>query len=299
MHSPGQWQSEYYRDHALAGSTWDLQTGMPLSQHALSEQLKKVDYLLLGEVHDNLDHHKIQLDLLNLWLEQGMSPAVVFEQFDRSQQSLIDAHLDDLERLESETRFEERGWEWNAYKPLIKTARDEGLSVFAGNLSRDELKAMHEKESVSEFDDLLKPCLLSSAEALLKQDIAEAHCGMLNETMIDRMFGAQRLRDASLAQAMITAGTPSLMIAGNGHVRLDYGAGQILALNQDKRVLSIALVEVAGELQSLQDYEYLFSDGAPVFDIAIFTPRVRDEDPCETFKEQLKQIQHGTKPGSN
>jgi uncharacterized iron-regulated protein len=289
-------QAGFYTDHALAGSSWDLRSGQQLSQEALAGRLGDTAYLLVGEVHDNPDHHRIQLELLRLWMERDVRPALVFEQFDRSQQSQIDKYLYDLNRLEEETEFTARGWDWDAYLPLLKAARSERLSVYGGNLSREELRATRQEAPSDELNRLLEPCLLPAAMESLKTDIADAHCGMLDAATIDKMFAAQRLRDASLAATMLEASAPAMLIAGNGHVRLDYGVGQVLSLNQDQKLLSVGLVEVSPDYQTPEDYGYLFVDGVAVFDIAIFTPRVRDEDPCETFREQLKMIEHGKKP---
>ena len=168
--------------------------------------------------------------------------------------------------------------------------------MYGGNLSREELRTMSTEGASAELDALLQPCLLPVAEKTLKSDIAVSHCDMLDDAMIDRMFAAQRLRDASLANVLIEAGKPAMLIAGNGHVRLDYGVGQILSLKQTGSLLSVGLVEVHPDSPAMIDYEHLFVDGVPIFDVVIFTPRVRDEDPCETFREQLKQIRHGKQP---
>jgi uncharacterized iron-regulated protein len=44
--------------------------------------------LLLGEVHDNAQGHKLRYELLRQRVEAGWRPAIVMEQFDRENQDL-------------------------------------------------------------------------------------------------------------------------------------------------------------------------------------------------------------------
>jgi uncharacterized iron-regulated protein len=46
--------------------------------------------LLLGEVHDNAQGHKLRYELLRQRVEAGWRPAIVMEQFDRENQDLLD-----------------------------------------------------------------------------------------------------------------------------------------------------------------------------------------------------------------
>ena len=70
------------------------------------------------------------------------------------------------------------------------------------------------------------------------------------------------------------------MIAGNGHVRRDYG----LPNHLDLETVSIGLIEVRSELMTPQDY-------APErYDYVWFTPQLDDVDPCEKYREALENM---------
>ena len=60
----------------------------------------------------------------------------------------------------------------------------------------------------------------------------DAHCGALPEEMLGGMVEAQRLRDAALAEGVLAAlaesSGPVVVITGNGHARLDWGAPRML-----------------------------------------------------------------------
>src|SRR5262249_22641493 len=77
------WRSTLYRDHPLAGAIWSIMDDRRVDEQALSGALRAARYRLLGEVHDNPDHHAIQLEQLGRLAKAGVKPIVAFEQFDR------------------------------------------------------------------------------------------------------------------------------------------------------------------------------------------------------------------------
>ena len=124
-------------------------------------------------------------------------------------------------------------------------------------------------------------------------DIRDAHCGYAPEQSLKAMVDVQRARDAQMAQSLIAAGDPggAILVAGAGHVRNDYGIPVYLRQKApDKRVISIAFVEVDKQKTEPQSYALPYPDGRLPFDYVWFTPRVDDEDPCEKFKFQLDRM---------
>ena len=76
------------------------------------------------------------------------------------------------------------------------------------------------------------------------------------------------------------ADAQGVVIAGNGHVRKDYGMPNHI----DQPHTSIGLVEVVGELKEVLDY-------APErYDFVWFSPRLDDIDACEKYKEALRKM---------
>ena len=287
------WQSQYERDNPLAGTIWSLSDGMRVNSYIDELQLS-APRLLIGEVHDNPDHHRIQLQLVQtLVRQQGRYPTLVFEQFDQDQQALLDQYLrGDLNTLAMKTRFAERGWDWEYYRPLLELASDYDLQVYAGNLNRAQLKTLEQSETPPQLAELLQIPLAEGALDRLRDDIRSSHCNMVDDDMVERMVRAQRLRDAGLAETVIKAQEPVVMIAGDGHVRLDYGAGAILENREWRSVLSVGLIEVQPGKVHLEDYPELYLNGKRVFDVVIFTARAHDEDACTRFRQQLQNMGH-------
>jgi len=103
----------------------------------------------------------------------------------------------------------------------------------------------------------------------------------------------QRARDAQMAESLMAASDHdgAILVAGAGHVRNDYGIPVHLRTKApQKRVISIAFVEVDQQKTEPQSYGLSYPNRRSPFDYVWFTPRVDDEDPCEKFKSQFERM---------
>jgi uncharacterized iron-regulated protein len=111
---------------------------------------------------------------------------------------------------------------------------------------------------------------------------------------VKAMVEVQRARDAQMAESLIAASDPdgAILVAGAGHVRNDYGIPVYLrAKAPEKRVISIAFVEVDKQKTEPQSYALSYPNGRLPFDYIWFTPRVDNQDACEKFKPQLDRME--------
>src|SRR5213080_5003950 len=67
------------RAHPLVGRIWDVKAGTFIPEDTLVARLVASRFVLLGERHDNPDHHVLQAKLLRAMVEAGRRPAVGFE----------------------------------------------------------------------------------------------------------------------------------------------------------------------------------------------------------------------------
>lgn len=209
--------------------------------------------LLLGEVHDNPAGHARRFELIKAKVEAGWRPAIVMEQFDRERQADLDramatcANADCVIAAAAGTR-----WEWPLYQPVIQLALAYNLKLLAGNLARsvaskvmrDGFAAALDAGTIAAYGlDQPLPAALVDAQA---QAIREGHCNKLPESMVGPMVRAQVARDVVMAQALAAhASQGAILLAGNGHVRLDAGVPQWLTRQGGVRVFSIGYVESA------------------------------------------------------
>src|SRR5262245_62049185 len=128
-----------HREHPLAGTIWRLADARRIDTAALAAALRAARYRLLGEVHDNPDHHAIQLEHLRLLAASGARPVLSFEQFDREHDAALQQRLAagnaTAEDVAAAVRFNHSGWNWEHYRPLVEAALEHWLPLRAANLS--------------------------------------------------------------------------------------------------------------------------------------------------------------------
>src|SRR5262245_26202422 len=73
------WESALGRDHPLAGRVWDPPAARFVTPTTLVSRLTVARFVLLGEKHDNADHHRLQAWALQQLFASGRRPAVALE----------------------------------------------------------------------------------------------------------------------------------------------------------------------------------------------------------------------------
>ena len=297
------WQSTYGRNHPLAGRIWDGASGKFIDRQNLMTRLAGADFILLGEKHDNPDHHRLQAEVLRGVIAAGRRPAVGFEMFSIDVAGAIAKHLarapSDAAGLGPAVNWNKSGWpDWAMYQPIAEAALAAKLPIIATNLPLATARKMSREgltlDSAVQRDLGLDRPLSDAIFARMAADIRNSHCGYGSAESIQRMVDVQRARDAQMAQSLIAAAAAdgAVLVAGAGHVRSDYGIPVYLkAKAPGRQVVSIAFVEVDERKPKPDKYD-LADDplGRAPFDYLWFTPRIDDEDTCEKFKAQFEEF---------
>ena len=264
--------------HSLAGCAT-----RPASVHPWEARLQGTTIALLGEVHDNAEHHRERTAVLRRALLAGWRPAVVMEQFDTDRQA-------DIERSRREQPLDTkhliasagapRGWAWDHYAPPIELILQFDLPLFAGNLprtlaarlSREEVAAVLGAEHRRELG--LSKAPDAQWQAALTREIDLGHCGALPRSALAGMARAQWVRDAVMAQLLRAhAARGAVLLAGTGHVRRDIGVPRWLADLDAQAVLAVGFIEADADASAPNPFDAVVS--------AVPAPR---DDPCEAFK---------------
>src|SRR6266852_4864111 len=252
-----EWESPVERAHPLVGRIWDVKAGAFISEETLLSRLGGSRFVILGERHDNPDHHALQAKLVRALIETGRRPAVGFEMLSTDDAPALARYLarspKDAAGLGDAVNWARSGWpEWRFYQPIAQAALDGNLLIVATNLSRPATDAVR-RNGLSGLGPALATQLRLAEPApetrsAMALEIRESHCGQAPESMLDRMVDIQWARDARMAA-------------------------------------SVAFLEVDPAAARAGDYAPRFaSDGLP-FDYMWFTPKIDDVDPCEKFKK--------------
>lgn len=242
----------------------EVASGRELSRAELLAKLRASDYVLLGERHDNAVHHQRRGELLQAL---GAGAPVVAEHLTRGQRVPAQGEL--LPRLEA-AGFEAKAWAWPLHEPLFAPAAAAGRRLLGGNVPR-ELARQVARQGEAALPPELKTVTASApldaaAAQALDADLVQGHCGMLGGERLAGMRWAQRARDAAMWLSLKEAaalGRPAVLLAGNGHVRLDYGVPQLARQDQPAaRLLSLGFVESASPQQGAP-YDYVWITAAP------------------------------------
>lgn len=254
------WQSPEGREHPQLGQIIELRSGALLTPAQLLERLAGAERVLVGERHDNPDHHALQLWLLRALAGEREQGSLLLEMLNPDQQSRVDAVRNQLAAGQIpadilQALAWQRGWSWSLYGPLVQHALRQPYPLLAANLNRDEMMAIYAGI----------PTLTGEAstaapvrEALLEQ-IRISHCGLLPESQLPAMLAVQQQRDRRMAEALLAAPAPGLLFAGAFHVRRDLGVPLHLSdLDARGNTAVLILAEVGSEVDVEQaDYLWL------------------------------------------
>lgn len=301
---PEPWQTMLGRDHPLTGRIWDVSALSFLDAPTLVGHLARGRFILLGEKHDNPDHHRLQARLLRALVAAGRRPAVGFEMFNTDDQPAIAQHLaatpTDAAGLARAVEWARRGWpDWALYQPIAEAALEAGLPIVATNLPGDTMRALRH-DGVVTLDPALvarlgldRP-LAPDVHAEMAAEIRDSHCGYASGAVVETMVTVQRARDAQMAERLAAAADDedgAVLIAGAGHVRNDRGIPMHLARKAPEApVVSLAFLEVGRDRSDPAAYAERFGRASLPFDYVWFTPRLDDLDPCEKFEKQLRRL---------
>jgi uncharacterized iron-regulated protein len=289
------WQSSFDRDHPLAGRIWDCRHRTYVDADAVWQRAEGARVVLLGEKHDNPDHHRLQAAALAAVVAGARRPAVAFEMFDNDRQAAIDQYRTRASAPASglgEAAGWAAGWPpFATYLPIFAVAFQDRLPIVAANLPQARAHAIvHAGVSALGSDaarlGLDRP-FPAALETSLEDELRASHCGALPDAMLGPMAVAQHARDAQMARSLVDSdkGQGAVLIAGAGHVRLDRGVPYYLRQHDPTpSMLSVAFVEVVRGEDDPRAYAKVFGAADLPFDFVWFTPASSDADPCAELK---------------
>ncbi|WP_323114941.1 ChaN family lipoprotein [Pseudomonas guariconensis] len=248
------WQASEGRDSMLLGQIRDVASGERLTPEQLVAHLAPAPRVVVGEKHDNPDHHSLQLWLLQALEARRTQGSVLLEMLQPAQQPLIDA-------LKGQTSLPEDlpkalawqdGWDWRLYGPIVREALHRQIPLLAANLSPEEMRQAYRDAPVLQGPRSNAPAV----KAALLDQVRAGHCGLLPENQLPAMLAVQQQRDRRIAERLLAAPQPALLLTGSYHARSDLGVPLHLAdLGAEGETKVLLLVEVGEKVEpGMADY---------------------------------------------
>lgn len=220
----------------------DTRSGEVLSFDGVAARLDGVGLVLVGEEHDSIEAHRVQLGVIAALYGRGRSVAIGLEMLPITVQPALDrwsaGELSEDELLAAVDWYEHWGLPWGYYRDVFVFAREHGLPVFALNVPRAVVRAVGRgaaEELPPELARHVPPAvdLASDDHRTLIRALFAQEAGMhggLDDERFEAMFAAQATWDAAMAHAAVRAlaGLPGrdpvlVVLVGSGHVA--YGLG--------------------------------------------------------------------------
>ncbi|MGL4316992.1 MAG: ChaN family lipoprotein [Pseudomonas sp.] len=271
---PPAWLSPEGRERAELGQIRDLASGELLSPQQLIERLAVAPRVLVGEQHDNPDHHALQLWLLRELAARRTQGSLLLEMLTPNQQARVD-EVQAQSRAGNAPRdligalAWQPGWDWSVYGALVSEALRQPYPMLSANLDRSEIMNIYQQRPTLPAGTSTTPAVQDALFA----DIRESHCGLLPESQLPAMLAVQQQRDRRMAERLLAAPQPAVLLAGAFHVRKDLGVPLHLAdLGAGQGTAVLVLAEVGKEV------------AAGSADYVWYTAALPEQDHCAKIK---------------
>lgn len=222
----------------MPGSVIDLANGQHLDEAAFVARAADARRLLLGERHDLAGDHVAQRWLLQALQRRRPQGSLVLEmiaserqpRLQRVQRWLAKGNQAEGARLQELLDWDTR-WPWAAYGGLVQDAADAGTPLFGGNLSRAEVNALLASTKGVRFP-------VAAAHQRLSAVVLAQHADAA--PMLEGMLAVQQARDTRMAQVLLDAPAPALLVAGRWHVLRGTGVPGYLSPATPALVIALA-----------------------------------------------------------
>ncbi len=236
------------------------------------ETLLPADVILLGEQHDADAHRHMQRVFVETLADRAQLAALALEMADRGRSTAGLARDADAQQVRDALHWNDSGWPWARYAPVVMAAVGRGIPVLGANLPRAAMRA-------SMSDTRLDQHLSGPALAHQREAIRIGHCDLLPAERLTPMLRVQLARDASMAATVMEAARPGkavLLVAGGGHVLRDRGVPTHLPASLRVRtVLAVAGIPS--------------TDDTLASDMVWPTPALAPREHCAELARQLKR----------
>ena len=262
---------------------YTIPEGEKISFDQLVERIDSSKVTFIGEAHDQIQHHHVQLRILQGLLAKGKDLVVAMEMFSRSQQPVLDrwsrGELTEREFRKQTSWDVTWGIDYQLYKGILDEAKDHHLKILALNVEREWVTKVAKNGirglSAEDRSRLPEMDLTDKEHRAYVRRIYDSHRGGQSKDF-ERFYESQSLWDEGMAETLSeflktpeSQGKTIVVIAGNGHIVFDFGIPKRFHRRTPSPFKTIVLKEWTKE----PDTDILSSStSAPLADFLWVTP---------------------------
>ena len=267
---------EGVQGHFRIGRIIHSKTGKAISFDQLIDQVGTTRRLIfIGEVHNNPEHHLIQVQILQALMSRYAPLTVAMEFFNKTQQPVLDQYMDGST---TETVFlKDVGWDKNwaytyhFYRPLLLMTKEKGRKILAINAPNNIVKKVA-RSGLSSLDPSERNQLAdhinleNESHRTYLRKIYEKHTHQ-DLKRFDFFYQAQCVWEDTMAENIakyLSKNKEKLVVlAGNGHIINKYGIPNRTLSRIKIPMATILLQPLTGPLnieRKMADYIWLTGD---------------------------------------
>jgi len=233
------WSDISGKSNTLSTETAELiAAGDEIAFTSLVENASRSRVVYIGETHDRYDHHLNQLAVIEGLHNRGVDFAIGLEFVQRPLQQHLDQYIageiNEKVLLKRTGYYENWGYDFRLYRPILEFARDNTIALVALNAPAGLVSQV----SKNGFDGLSQawksqlPAIQIPPDASYKRRLQQVFAlHPHSEKQVDSFLQVQLLWDEYMAESVAShlqehPGRQLVVLAGSGHVATDSGIPQ-------------------------------------------------------------------------
>lgn len=239
----------------------------PAAFQQMMTELTGARAVFVGEVHDQRQHHDLQLKVIKALAQKGAPLAIGLEMFDMESQPALDRWVRGDMDLRSFVASYQQNWSisWAEYDSILLYARNNRIPLIALDAPGEIVSKVSHRgfSSLSSADLARLPAGVTTATGpTYRRFVAEMFAGhMLNEASLASFCEAQGLRNSTMGKLIQgylnkNRGSTMVVITGIGHAMRRAVADELDKQPGLKTAVVIPVVEGLFDQISRDDADY-------------------------------------------
>lgn len=266
--------NDYQQTPIISNQIINLQTQQTISFHDFVKQLAEYDNVILGEYHDRVNQHILATQLLDNLQKIRPQGSLLLEMLTVEQQDFVNQTQQNppknLNKLATLLNWQ-KSWDWQLYGDIVKHPFLYNYPLIATNLTKTEVKILMQGAEPIKGYQSTKPLIKQHIfNTIIKNhDMKADELDESDKRLVNNMVEIQQFRDRRMAEKILSAPKPTLLLAGNYHAQKNIGVPihlqdltQDLADNDPKKSSKTAVVMMLSNTAELGEIDTAKADFA-------------------------------------